>query len=389
MSIHGPINPPSDDDGWGGCSDSEDVPPGPAPFAEYDDNTPQPTVEALHDAVNAAARLAGYALGRSNGKKKKGTDIYKRYVFYCSRGGPERESTATLRNTTTSKTGCKYQCIARLTPEGWRWEQHCDPSKRVHNHPPVLDPSALPQHRKMASPVTSVIKSLSGNYAIKTREISNIIQTQFPGTHFTKKDIDNQRSYLRAEEIDGHSASGAIIKAFDEEGVTYEAFWKDPEVKDVLQGIVFTFPETEEVWERFGNCLGVDNTYRTNELGYPLMVVTTMTNINTVANVAFALMKDETRESFDTLFEGLEKLRARINAPKPHVIITDQDKWQKAALLEVWPDTQQQLCRFHMNANVALQSKKKWAASEEAAIEEEAGGEGEGDQQDQRQSGEA
>jgi hypothetical protein len=42
--------------------------------------------------------------------------------------------------------------------------------------------------------VTSVIKSLSGNYAIKTREISNIIQTQFPGTHFTKKDIDNQRS---------------------------------------------------------------------------------------------------------------------------------------------------------------------------------------------------
>src|ERR1700694_1384920 len=119
------------------------------------------------------------------------------------------------------------------------------------------------------------------------------------------------------------------------------------------------------------------------------MVVTTMTNINTVANVAFALMKDETRESFDTLFEVLEKLRARINAPKPHVIITDQDKWQKAALLEVWPDPQQQLCRFHMNANFALQSKKKWAASEEAAIEEEAGGEGEGDQQDQRQSGEA
>lgn len=84
------------------------------------------------------------------------------------------------------------------------------------------------------------------------------------------------------------------------------------------------------------------------------MVVTTMTNVNTVANVAFALMKDETRDSFDALFQGLEKIRALIAAPKPHVVVTDQDEWQKAALLAVWPDTQQQLCRYHINPNVAL-----------------------------------
>lgn len=392
MSINGPLNLLSDDEGWGGCSDSE-VPSGPGPLAEFEDNSAYPTVEALQDAVNAFVKEAGYAVGRSNGKLKKGTKIYKKFTFYCTRGGPEKESTATLRNTTTLKTGCKYQCIARLTDEGWRWEQHSDPGKRAHNHAPALDPSVFRQHRKVRSPEKRVIRNLSANYAIKPREMSSILRETFPESCLTQKDVLNQRAYLRAKELDGNSASGAVIKAFDEEGVTYEAVWQDPETKKILQGIVFSFPETEEVWKRFGNCLGADNTYRTNALGFPLMVVTTMTNINTIANVAFALMKDETRGSFDALFQGLERIRVRLGAPKPHVVITDQDEWQKAALLEVWPDAQQQLCRYHMNANVALQSKKKWVYPKEAAIEEEEGGSGQeggqGDRGDRQQSDEA
>ena len=75
MSIYGPINPLSDDESWGGCSDSE-IPSGPQPLAEFDDDSAYPTVEALQDAVNAFAKEAGYAVGRSNGKTKKGTTIY-------------------------------------------------------------------------------------------------------------------------------------------------------------------------------------------------------------------------------------------------------------------------------------------------------------------------
>ena len=126
MSINRPVNLPSDDDSWGGCSNSSgsEAPSGPEPLAEFDDDSAYPTIEALQDAVNAFAKDVGCALAGHRGKKTKGTDIYKKYTFYYTRGGALRESTATLRNTTTIKTSCKYEYIARHTDEGWRWEQH-------------------------------------------------------------------------------------------------------------------------------------------------------------------------------------------------------------------------------------------------------------------------
>jgi hypothetical protein len=92
-----------------------------------------------------------------------------------------------------------------------------------------------------------------------------------------------------------------------------------------------------------------------------------MTNINTVANVAFALMRDESRESFNALFQGLNEIREKIGAPSPSVVIKDKDEWQRDALLEVWPAAQQQLCRYHINANVGLRAKQKWVYPPEAA----------------------
>jgi len=133
----------------------------------------------------------------------------------------------------------------------------------------------------------------------------------------------------------------AVTKAFDEEGVNYESIWK----QDVLEGIVFTFPETEEVWKRFGNCLGCDHTYSTNALNFSLMVVTAMTNINTVANVAFALVREKTTACSTTLVQGVERFLERLGAAMLHVVITDQDEQQRDALFEVWPDVQQHLPR--------------------------------------------
>src|ERR1700694_2441972 len=117
MSIHGPLNPPSDDEVWEGCSDTELDVPTVDPLAEFNSDTSYPTVEALTDAVNAFAKGAGYAGARAQGKKIKGTTTYKRYYLYCTRGGQERASKAKVRNTTTIKTGCQYQCIARRTAE--------------------------------------------------------------------------------------------------------------------------------------------------------------------------------------------------------------------------------------------------------------------------------
>jgi hypothetical protein len=113
------------------------------------------------------------------------------------------------------------------------------------------------------------------------------------------------------------------------------------------------------MWKRFSNYLSLDNTHSTNALGFPLFVITAQTNINSTANVTFGLIDNEHREGFDYLSQGVNELRVRLEARSPAVTITDKDDRMRNALKETFPDTQQQLCRFHINKNVLLQAKKK------------------------------
>jgi transposase-like protein len=48
-----------------------------------------------------------------------------------------------------------------------------------------------------------------------------------------------------------------------------------------------------------------------------------------------------------------------VEARSPYVIVTDKDDQIKGALLDVFPDAQQQICRFHINKNVHLKAKTK------------------------------
>ena len=52
------------------------------------------------------------------------------------------------------------------------------------------------------------------------------------------------------------------------------------------------------------------------------------------------------------------------DARQIHVIITDDDRGMKAALSEVFPDIQQQLCRWHIQKNALKNLAEKWARSD-------------------------
>jgi len=190
-------------------------------------------VDDLQDAINQHGKDHGYAVTRSNGYKKKKTDQYISYWIKCDKyGAPRvRADTAGLRKTSTTKDGCEFKGWAKLTSEGWVFKHHEDPRHHVHNHPPSLDPAAHPQHRKINSPVKNLVGKLSAYTSIRAREITAMIREDYPDSHYTTKDINNQRQRLRLKERDGCTASGALIKAFDEEGVTYVTKW-DPQDPD-------------------------------------------------------------------------------------------------------------------------------------------------------------
>jgi hypothetical protein len=361
-SILAAEDPPQDDAAFD--TDSDDL-------SEPEDSIPSfpagliagaKTKDELSAALAAHGKLHGYStVLRGGSKNKQGVMNY--YGIFCSQyGDPQPSRSVGLRKTTTKKTGCQFKASAYLKPEGWVIHDAKKPEHRVHNHPPALDPSAFVQHRKMEPAVKEMIEKLSAYTAIRAREILAIVKQEYPDSHFTVKDVNNVRQALRRREMDGCMATGATIKAFDEMEVQYVAKW-DEDNPERLLGIIFTFKTGQEMWKRFPDCLSLDNTYRTNLLGFPLFVVTVQTNVNSIANVAFGLIGDETQGSFDFLADSLNQLRVKIEARSPAVTITDKDGRLRQALLEVFPDAQQQLCRFHMNQNVTLQAKKKgkWA----------------------------
>lgn len=83
-------------------------------------------------------------------------------------------------------------------------------------------------------------------------------------------------------------------------------------------------------------------------------------DISSLFNCAFGLVSNERREGYDFLLQSIESIRAEIGAAQPQVTITDFQHALRSAITAVWPDTQLQLCIFHIHANVKMNAKNKW-----------------------------
>jgi hypothetical protein len=106
------------------------------------------------------------------------------------------------------------------------------------------------------------------------------------------------------------------------------------------------------MWSRFPEVLGIDNTYKTNRFSIYLFEVIGITDQKSMANFAFGLINTEKEDGYQWLCEKLETLRQELHVPAPSVIITDKENALKNALKDVFPQAQQQLCIYHINANV-------------------------------------
>lgn len=95
-----------------------------------------------------------------------------------------------------------------------------------------------------------------------------------------------------------------------------------------------------EMTEQFWEVTQADMTYRTNIFNYPLFQVTGLTSCNTVFNSFFGIINNERRGAFDWLCTAIKEPREEAGIRDPLVFVTDQCKEMKAAINEVFPNTQ-------------------------------------------------
>ena len=345
-----------------GSSSSESHPSSPAPDAIPNPPIPgdaAPTAEALFESANRFAKENGFGITRRNAYSYKGKKV--RYTFLCDRFGHPRPSEGTgLRQRKSRKCGCQWKVIAESVGERrWLLRQHQNPEHIQHNHGPSLRPSAHPSHRHVTTPIKDTIEATSRRVGIRARDVRAVVQEKHPETVFTQRDIYNARAFISREKLNGHTPTAALLKLFDEMEIPHLVKWADDEPHRLV-GLVWTFPYCIQMWKRFPEVVSFDNTYNTNRFKLPLFQATGQTCLGTVFNAAFGLIDNERKAGFLFLTQSMRQLARQHSIREPDVIITDFDKQMKAALNDVFPDVQQQLCIHHINSNVLLKSKQKW-----------------------------
>lgn len=361
------------DDNYSGSDTSEDGETPDPPSVSFCSDT----IEELQTAVNNWAKEYGFAVVHANGRNKDEAGKYTRYEFQCDRfGNPRPPRGAGLRKTAMRKCGCRWKGYTVKTSNGWIYRNYTGEAYNSHNHPPSLESSAHPQHRKCPIEVVESIATISSHPSIRPREVRNIIYQQYPELPLTDKDIYNVREKLKLAELQGRGPMGALVAfldAEDPEKKLYRVKWVDDEEGGKVEGIIFTFPLLMDIAVRSWEALQADMTYKTNLYGYPLFQVTSLSACNTSFNFFYAVVQDETKASFGWLVAAMKELLEANDIKLPLVFITDYCRELKASLAEVLPDTQQQICILHIIMNVLLNAKRKRSKPVEVNSDDEEG----------------
>ena len=221
-----------------------------------------------------------------------------------------------------------------------------------------LDPSAHNVYRRRTLAQKEKERELANENGIRAREMASIVRKADPShIHFRRRDIYNDRQEIKAEKLNGLTATQAFVKELLNSDIKVNVMYDDDRR---VCAVFWTYDWCRTMWKKFPEVLGLDNTYKTNRFKLYLFQVTGVTDQKSLANFAFGLINGEKEEHFQWLCDRLDELRVEVGADRPQVVITDKEKALRAALMNAFPDAQQQLCVYHILANVRAKINARW-----------------------------
>lgn len=336
--------------------------------------------DSYHDlftTLKSLGDLSGYGIvkTRASNPLKGFPEGYTRFDLACVVGKERNSKSEGVRKTSTKKQGCTWSASAVAALENKRkWTLRLATGYEKHNHEPADDAEAIPNAKKLGPEQKAFVSQFADQQGVSNRQIATQLRERFPEVPFARRDLENTRAKIRKDNLDGYTPFQAAMKYLDEQGVHYEVKWarssaNDPEGQVPL-ALFWSKPWCEKVWKEYPWVQLFDNTYKTNDKGWAFSQIVTMTNLDQAVSCAFAVINTERQEGYDFVVDQHNSLRERIRAPPPAVVLTDYEKAMKNALKRVYPDSHQQLCIFHINKNVKLNTSKKWDKKESDRVNE-------------------
>ena len=325
------------------------------------------SLDDLVDAVQDHMRANGACVVKkspTNYRDFSGTRKPTSISLLCDRGRSRPSESTGLRLTASRKRDCPFKLMASASKStDWKWSYRVKNSS--HNHPPSLDPSAHTIHRRRTKEQQDLARSLARYQGVPAREMGSILRDQAAiPSFFTDRDIYNDRQALKKQLLNGLSPTQAWIQLLQNEDIRHQVRYDD---QHRISAVFWTYPWCEGMWKTYPEVLGLDNTYKTNRFKMYLFQVTGLTDQMKVMNFAFGLINSELEKAYDWLCAALDSFREQIGVAAPRVIVTDKETGLKNALSNAFPEAQQQLCVYHINANIRGRIFSKWKGPDDPA----------------------
>jgi hypothetical protein len=210
----------------------------------------------------------------------------------------------------------------------------------------------LPSNREIPAEIREEI-FIAKKAGISTSQIQSLLVVKYGPTakKWMIKDVYNLISTDRIlrNEFQAHDFLFFLQQKRSEDPEFSYEFELDSENR--LKHVIWAYPSQKRKYMRFHDTIVYDNTYKCNYFSMPFGVFTGVTNNGLSYCVAGALLRDETRSSFEWLFKSF----IRIFVTAPQTILTDNDLAMTDAIRSVLTDnhgTKHGLCIWHMLKNI-------------------------------------
>jgi MULE transposase domain len=304
------------------------------------------TFATRSDLVDTAQKYAmtnGYAISTKRSCNRDGV-----IVLGCDRGGQYRSrhgltNETRVQDTSTWLQGCPFEIRGKLKDGIW----FLIVKEALHNHEPLLVPSAHPIQRRMPESVKSQVKELT-EAGIPTQQIATVIR-QTSDHPIVAQNIYNTQKKVRLEGLKGKTPMEALVAAVNTELYTFNY---KTDIDGRVTHFFFAHPYSISLLNQYPDVLLLDCTYKTNRFKMPLLNIVGSTCMHKTYYVSFCFLHNEIEESYIWALQQLSNLFA--NKRRPYVMIMDRDLALLNAVLFVFLHCYRQICTWHVEKNMLV-----------------------------------
>ncbi|KAM6570958.1 hypothetical protein CsatA_015038 [Cannabis sativa] len=211
--------------------------------------------------------------------------------------------------------------------------------------------------RVVSDGLLAQVRSMN-SVGIKTANIMSHVALQSGGYEKMPcqlRDVYNRVAGAKREEkieTDSEGALGFLDCLAEKDPNFFVVYQVDDENR--LANLFWADGNSRVDYVAFGDVLGFDTTYITNEYNKPLIVLIGVNHHFNTCIFGFALLLHEKLPSYSWL---LQKFLECHGDKKPNVVVTDQDAAMKQVIVEHMPDVTHRLYAWHLNTNASKKVK--------------------------------